>query len=53
MNDKQQITNFIKHVANNNFSTANKYLRSIINERLKNRIRKADSTLANKSEKTS
>ena len=53
MNQKQQITNFIKQVASSNYSTANKLLGSIINEKLKNRIRNADANLANKKGKAS
>lgn len=53
MNQKQQITKFIKHVADSNYSTANKLLKTIINEKLKNRIRKADTNLTNKKEKAS
>lgn len=48
MNQNQQITKFIKHVASNNYSTADKLLRNIINEKIKNRIKNADNTLANK-----
>lgn len=53
MNQKQQITKFIKHVAGSDYSTANKLLQSIINEKLKNRIRKADSDMSNKKQKVS
>ena len=53
MNQKQQITKFIKHVADNNFSSANQLLQKVINEKLKNRIRKTDTALANKNEKAS
>lgn len=53
MNQKQQITKFIKHVADNNYSKANQLLSSIINEKLKNRIRKADTVIANKNQKAS
>jgi hypothetical protein len=53
MNQKQQITKFIKHVADSNYSAANQLLRSVINEKLKNRIRKADAAIANKNQKTS
>ena len=38
MNQKQQITKFIKHVADNNYSKANQLLSGIINEKLKNLI---------------
>jgi len=47
MNQKQQITKFIKHVASNDYSTANTLLRTIIREKLKNRIRKADKDIEN------
>lgn len=53
MNQKQQITKFIKHVATNDFSSANKYLRGVINEKLKNRIRKADALENSKKENPS
>jgi hypothetical protein len=53
MNQKQQITKFIKHVADNNYSKANQLLSGIINEKLKNRIRKTDAEITNKKEKTS
>ena len=48
MNQKQQITKFIKHVATSDYSTANKLLQNIVNEKIKNRIRNADKTVANK-----
>lgn len=53
MNQKQQITKFIKHVASNDYSTANKLLKGIINEKIKNRIKNADKSLTNKKEKNS
>ena len=53
MNQKQQIASFIKHVVDNNYSAANSTLQLVVNEKLKNRIKKADSTLANKSNKKS
>ena len=53
MNQKQQITKFIKHVASSDYSTANRLLKSIINEKIKNRITNADRSLDNKKEKTS
>jgi len=53
MNQKQQIASFIKHVVDNNYSAANSTLQAVVNEKLKNRIKKADSTLANKSNKKS
>jgi hypothetical protein len=53
MNQNQQITKFIKHVAGSNYSTANKLLQGIINEKIKNRIRKVDADLANKTKKAS
>ena len=53
MNQQQQITQFIKHVAGNNYSKANQLLGNIINEKLKNRIRKVDMAISNKKEKTS
>jgi hypothetical protein len=52
MNEKKLITNFIKHVAGNDFSTANKYLRGVINEKLKNRIRKANDSLQSNNKNT-
>lgn len=53
MNQQQQITQFIKNVAGNDYSKANQLLRNIINEKLKNRIRKANTVASNKKEKTS
>jgi hypothetical protein len=53
MNQKQQITQFIKNVAGNNYSKANQLLGNIINEKLKNRIRKVDTAISNKNQKTS
>ena len=46
MNQKQQITKFIKHIASNNFNNATTLLRHVINEKLKNRIRKADKNIS-------
>ena len=53
MNQKQQIASFIKHVVDNNYSAANSTLQAVINEKLKQRIQKADVALANKSNKKS
>jgi len=53
MNQKQQIASFIKHVVDNNYSAANSSLQVVINEKLKQRIKKADSALANKPSKKS
>jgi len=53
MNQKQQIASFIKHVVDNNYSAANSSLQAVINEKLKQRIKKADSALANKPTKKS
>jgi hypothetical protein len=53
MNEKKQITSFIKHIVDNNYSAANSTLEAVINEKLKNRIKKADSMLANKTAKKS
>jgi len=53
MNEKQQIASFIKHVVDNNYSAANSTLQTVINEKLKNRIKKADAVLANKNTKKS
>jgi hypothetical protein len=48
MNQKNQVANFIKHVVDKNYSAANSTLQTVINEKLKQRIQKADMTLANK-----
>jgi len=53
MNQKQQIASFIKHVVDNDYSAANSSLQAVINEKLKQRIKKADSALANKPTKKS
>jgi hypothetical protein len=53
MNQKKQIASFIKHVVDNNYSAANSTLRAVINEKLKNRIQKADAVIANKNNKKS
>lgn len=53
MNQKKQIASFIKHVVDNNYSAANSTLQTVINEKLKNRIQKADAALTNKNNKKS
>jgi len=53
MNQKNQIARFIKHVVDNNYAAANSTLQAVINEKLKQRIQKADVALANKSNKKS
>lgn len=53
MNQKKQITNFIKHVVDNNYSAANTALHSIVSEKIKERIQKADGAIANKKTKKS
>jgi len=53
MNQQKQITNFIKHIVDNNYSAADKALQSIVNEKVKARIQKAETTLANKNSKKS
>ena len=53
MNHKNQIASFIKHVVDKNYSIANSTLQAVINEKLKQRIQKADSVIANKTAKKS
>ena len=53
MNQKNQIASFIKHVVDNNYSAANSTLQAVVNEKLKQRIQRADSALANKTTKKS
>jgi len=53
MNQKQQIASFIKHVVDNNYSAANSSLKAVINEKLKQRIQKADLAITNKIAKKS
>jgi hypothetical protein len=53
MNQKKQIASFIKHVVDNNYAAANSTLQAVINEKLKQRIQKADAAIANKSNKKS
>ena len=53
MNQKNQIASFIKHVVDNNYSAANSTLQAVVNEKLKQRIQKADSALVNKTTKKS
>jgi hypothetical protein len=53
MNQQKQITNFIKHIVDNNYSAADKTLQSIVSEKIKARIQKAETTLTNKNSKKS
>jgi len=53
MNQKKQIASFIKHVVDNNYSAANSLLQAVVNEKIKNRIQKADTIIANKTSKKS
>jgi len=53
MNEKDQIKRFISHIVDNNYAAANSSLQSVVNEKLKERIKKADSELVNKTPKKS
>ena len=53
MNQQKQITSFIKHIVNNNYSAANTTLQAIVNEKIKARIKNADMSLTNKNTKKS
>jgi len=53
MNQQKQITKFIKHIVDNNYSAANTALQGIVNEKIKARIKNADMALTNKTTKKS
>ena len=53
MNQKKEISSFIKHVVDSNYAAADATLKSIVNEKLKKRIQQSDSTLSNKNTKKS
>ena len=47
MNEKRNIVNFVKNVADNNFKKADSLLAAIVNEKLKARIQAANAKLTN------
>lgn len=53
MNQKKEIINFIKHVADKNYAAADKVLQAVVNEKVKSRIRSANNDIANKTAKKS
>lgn len=46
---KQQVLNLINNIANNNYKKANSALEAIVNEKIKQRIAKADKKIATQS----